>query len=166
MPIRFRCAYCNQLLGISRRKSGTVVRCPTCAGQVVVPNPEVEGTQHQSPMPAPASGDAGGPPIFERSDFDEVFNVPAAAKSAARPVQPATGPWGTQAEPDLDVERLEPVALPNPPAVPPAPPAPASVTLSSPGIVLSPAKATVLTVAAVLAVAVAFGLGLLVGRLL
>ena len=28
MPIRFRCAYCNQLMGIARRKAGTVVRCP------------------------------------------------------------------------------------------------------------------------------------------
>ena len=27
MPVRFRCVYCNQLLGISSRKAGTVVRC-------------------------------------------------------------------------------------------------------------------------------------------
>ena len=40
MPIRFRCAYCNQLMGIARRKAGTVVRCPTCAGQVIVPTME------------------------------------------------------------------------------------------------------------------------------
>src|SRR5262249_61750502 len=38
MPIRFRCAYCNQLMGIARRKAGNVVRCPRCAGQVIVPN--------------------------------------------------------------------------------------------------------------------------------
>ena len=25
MPIRFRCAYCNQLMAIARRKAGTVV---------------------------------------------------------------------------------------------------------------------------------------------
>ena len=30
MPIRFRCAYCNQLMGIARRKAGTVIRCPNC----------------------------------------------------------------------------------------------------------------------------------------
>ena len=34
VPIRFRCAYCNQLMGISRRKAGTVVRCPTCSGRL------------------------------------------------------------------------------------------------------------------------------------
>ncbi len=42
MPIRFRCAYCNQLMGISHRKMGTIVRCPKCSGQVVVP--QIEGT--------------------------------------------------------------------------------------------------------------------------
>src|SRR5213075_497115 len=39
MPIRFRCVYCNQLLGISRRKAGTIVRCTTCEGQLIVPEP-------------------------------------------------------------------------------------------------------------------------------
>ncbi len=40
MPIRFRCAYCNQLMGIAQRKAGQVVTCPKCAGQVVVPAPD------------------------------------------------------------------------------------------------------------------------------
>src|ERR1700722_11078853 len=59
MPIRFRCAYCNQLLGIARLKYGTVVRCPTCAGQVVVPNSDdgpVEEKNEQEAPPAPAGG--------------------------------------------------------------------------------------------------------------
>jgi hypothetical protein len=68
MPIRFRCAYCNQLLGIARRKAGQVVRCPTCAGQVVVPNPE--GEEAVDPPPPP-------PPLFERNDFSELFHPPA-----------------------------------------------------------------------------------------
>lgn len=42
MPIRFRCAYCNQLMAISRRKEGTVVRCPKCAGEIIVPS--LQGT--------------------------------------------------------------------------------------------------------------------------
>src|SRR5260370_28312287 len=37
MPIRFRCAYCQQLMGIARRKAGAIVRCPRCAGEVIVP---------------------------------------------------------------------------------------------------------------------------------
>jgi DNA-directed RNA polymerase subunit RPC12/RpoP len=40
MPIRFRCAYCNQLMGIARRKAGSVIRCPKCAGDIIVPTPE------------------------------------------------------------------------------------------------------------------------------
>ena len=38
MPIRFRCPFCDQLLGISRRKVGAVVDCPRCRGRVGVPD--------------------------------------------------------------------------------------------------------------------------------
>jgi phage FluMu protein Com len=148
MPIRFRCAYCNQLLGIARRKAGQVVRCPTCAGQVVVPNPE--GEEAVDPPP-PA------PPLFERNDFSEVFRPPAAVAppqpvaAGQQPLAPAPAPTAGPAE--FDVERYDlggPVALG---AV--APPG---------GIVLSPLRATVLTVAVIVAVALAFGAGVLVGR--
>src|SRR5256714_9996645 len=83
MPIRFRCAYCNQLMGIARRKAGTVVRCPTCSGQVVVPKPEgppepePEDRSPQPPPPEPAQD------LFERSDFGaELFagGAPGAAR--------------------------------------------------------------------------------------
>src|SRR5262249_36866043 len=83
MPIRFRCAYCNQLLGIARRKSGTVVRCPTCAGQVVVPQQDApdlapgtgEGPAAQGTDGSPAAPEADfpRPALFEQSDFDDVL---------------------------------------------------------------------------------------------
>src|SRR6478672_11236141 len=98
MPIRFRCVYCNQLLGISRRKAGTVVRCTTCEGQLIVPNPDdpaatelAGGGDHGLPgePPLPASG--GG--LFEQSDFDAVLEpVGAAAKPAAVASPPAPPP--------------------------------------------------------------------------
>ncbi len=166
MPIRFRCAYCNQLLGIARRKSGTVVRCPTCAGQVVVP--AGEGSEEQEQAPA-------NQPLFERSDFDELFNNGPAAeggnprtarapqgggRGTAAPPQPAPPPeevWGTHADPDVEVE---PIGIPRGGAVPSfEPPRPH-------GIVLSPAKATILTVAIVIGLAVAFAAGLVVGMYL
>jgi hypothetical protein len=77
MPIRFRCAYCNQLMAIARRKAGTVVRCPTCAGQVVVPDPGKAAPAEQP----------GGADLFERPDFDAPFQQPAKAggRGAARP---------------------------------------------------------------------------------
>jgi hypothetical protein len=168
MPIRFRCAYCNQLLGIARRKAGTVVRCPTCAGQVVVPSVD---QPEEKPPP--------NQPLFERSDFDDLFdNEPAkiegvpepraggavpqgtggGAAGTAAPPAPLPlpgGPWGTQAEPDAGLDSPLPQGAPayGPPARPP-------------GIVLSPTKATVLTVIVVVGLAVAFAAGLLVGRFL
>src|SRR5438270_411363 len=38
MPIKFRCVYCNQLLGIARRKAGKIVACTNCGGQLIVPD--------------------------------------------------------------------------------------------------------------------------------
>ncbi len=167
MPIRFRCAYCNQLLGIARRKAGTVVRCPTCAGQVVVP--AIDGGEDPRP--------SANAPLFERSDFDDLFNNPqpprekdearTAGAKAARGAggaaagtadPPAEEAWGTHADPDVAVEPLG------------VPPGGAASGFEPPvrgaGIVLSPAKATVLTVLVVVGLAVAFAAGLLVGRFL
>jgi hypothetical protein len=161
MPIRFRCAYCNQLLGISRRKAGQVVRCPTCAGQVVVPNPEPED-EAAEPEQAPAPGNQ---PFFEGSEFEDLFNPAAAGAPPARapakaPAKAPPADWKTEgAPPEVDVE---PVAIPDEPARPAQPAAPAPAKPPA-GIVLSPVKATVLTVVFIVVVAVAFGIGLLVG---
>jgi hypothetical protein len=172
MPIRFRCAYCNQLLGIARRKAGTVVRCPTCAGQVVVPTVGADdaGEEEKSPVKQP---------VFERSDFADLFEsapaVPAAqeprtggaapegaaggtAAGTEAPPAPAPRPgagWGTHADPD--VER-EPLGVPHG--------SPGFEAPRAAGLVLSPARATILTVAVVIGLAVAFAAGLLVGRFL
>jgi hypothetical protein len=173
MPIRFRCAYCNQLLGIARRKAGTVVRCPTCAGQVVVPAADASA-EPDEPEPA------GNEPVFERSDFDDLFNNPKPMTEAAEPptagapaprkqgggagtaAPPAQAPvpdeaWGTHADPDVAVE---PVGLPS------RGPSGFQPPYRPPGIVLSPTKATILTVVVVVGLAVAFAAGLLVGRFL
>jgi hypothetical protein len=94
MPIRFRCAYCNQLMGIARRKAGAIVRCPTCAGQVVVPDPKRRAPLGQNP--------AEGAGLFERNDFDPGFQNPTQA----------AGPRGHGGR--LDVE---PFPLPDQPAL-------------------------------------------------
>src|SRR2546421_9046611 len=90
VPIRFRCAYCNQLMGIARRKAGTVVRCPTCSGQVVVPDP---GTAAEA---GPATG-AGKPPFGGR-DFHQLFDLPSPggqspATVGGRPPRTKAPPW-------------------------------------------------------------------------
>jgi DNA-directed RNA polymerase subunit RPC12/RpoP len=82
MPIRFRCAYCNQLMGIASRKAGTVVRCPKCAGEIIVPSPE-------SPEPPPGPTEqAAGPQVFEDLKFDQFINPPANG-SAGPPAESA-----------------------------------------------------------------------------
>jgi hypothetical protein len=170
MPIRFRCAYCNQLLGIARRKANQVVRCPTCAGQVVVPQPE--GDEESPPLPIPkqpppvAEG-GSAPPVFERSDFEDLFNEPVVQQPIpGQPPEPASSPVNP------------PGAGTKKPPAPPAPaPAPGGVTFdvervpppaSKPpvGIVLSPIMATVLTVVWIVTVALAFSAGWLIRHLI
>jgi phage FluMu protein Com len=161
MPIKFRCAYCNQLMGIARRKAGTIVRCPSCSGQVVVPSPSEESTEK-----APSSS-ADDPELFERSDFEELFGSAAGGKEAlnrpavASPPR-AQAPAGSAsavasekpAEIAYDVERVN---------VAPNMIVDTTGAGARPGILLSPRLATVLSVAAILALALAFALGLIVG---
>src|SRR5262245_46011266 len=138
-------------MGIARRKAGTVVRCPTCSGQVVGPNPDATGAEQAPQQPNQ---------LFERSDFDELFEPsipkerPGATVGASPPQAPAVG-WGTQAEPNSGVARLEPG--PAPPLLSPTP---------TPGITLSPSILTLLTVVGILLLAVVFGAGILVGKFL
>ncbi len=39
-PLKFRCYQCNKLLGSSPGKAGSVVSCPRCGAELVVPTPE------------------------------------------------------------------------------------------------------------------------------
>jgi phage FluMu protein Com len=148
MPIRFRCAYCNQLMAIAQRKAGTVVRCPTCAGQVVVPSPEQAAAQ-ESAAPPPSKPEAPkkpqAPALFERSDFGELFQNPAPPPPFALGPEPAG--------PGFDVAPLLPQGeiLPVPPRRPR-------------GLVLSPAMLILLLLFILVLLGLAFFIGMLVGR--
>jgi DNA-directed RNA polymerase subunit RPC12/RpoP len=98
MPIRFRCVYCNQLLGIARRKAGTVVNCPHCGERLIVPTPEADDESAEiksqpQPQPQPrgelASPTANKPPQAKMpqraSDAAEVVSAP---KPASPPIPP------------------------------------------------------------------------------
>jgi phage FluMu protein Com len=142
MPIRFRCKYCNQLIGIARRKAGTDVSCPTCHGRLTVP------ASDESPNGGPESP----PPLFEQSEFEDYLRSPFseeavrhAAASRARQVRPLP------AVPlMIDVERLPDEAVPAPPVA---------------GILLTPVRLSVLVVAVILLLAGAFTAGIAVDRL-
>jgi hypothetical protein len=154
MPIRFRCAYCNQLMGIARRKAGTVIRCPNCAGQVIVPKPEPGADDLPAPhVTAPQPALKEKPPLFEGSDFDKIFE------------DAATGAGGF--EPQL-------FSSPAPPPPPVHQPIPQqiiqagidldAVATPSPGIFLTPGKLTVVCVILVVLLGAAFLVGFLVGH--
>lgn len=91
MPIKFRCKYCQQFLGISRSRAGAVVDCPRCARSVRVP--ELDGRTRKMPeVPKPKNDSALISALSELSslDGDTVGNVkPSAKENAAAPVEPA-----------------------------------------------------------------------------
>jgi hypothetical protein len=159
MPIKFRCAYCNQLMGIARRKAGTVVSCPTCGGQVVVPTPEPPIQPVELPPPAPGNG----PPqanVFEKPDFDAgMFNPqpvpvppPVHVPAPDLPAQ-ATMPSPAPAQFASGGFDVEPVIIP-----PPAP--------RQRGVVLTPARIILLAVGVFLLVVVAFAAGYFCAKLM
>jgi DNA-directed RNA polymerase subunit RPC12/RpoP len=139
VPIRFRCAYCNQLMGIAKRKAGSIVRCPKCSGQVVVPDPvddDGAGEEDASDMPA-AAPDAVQQTNKALEDLEierMLAGTPAAAPAAAtqstrgksarpRPAPapaPAPAPIDTPAPlMEIDVEPVEmPVPIPMPTPMP------------------------------------------------
>ena len=172
MPIRFRCVSCGKLLGIARRKAGSIVGCPACKEQLLVPNHDAVGagvvasdqTVHGQGM----KEEEGTPPVqkveskplggqlFERSDFEELLN-PEPVHRANNPSRkkrdresPPPIPLELRDNP-FDREKLDPA---KPKGGHP------------PGIVISANRATWLSVAAVVLLAVVFGIGLLVGRFL
>jgi DNA-directed RNA polymerase subunit RPC12/RpoP len=146
MPIRFRCVYCKQLMGISRRKAGTVVRCPKCTRQVMVPMAD------DAPSTEAASE---AQPIFERSDFDDLIQqaAPEPAKVFAfEPAPPITESAAQQpAPPETEIQHaednVEKAVTVNPPS----------------GLLLSPTVATTLAVCVIIGLAIAFVVGLFIG---
>jgi hypothetical protein len=76
MPIDFRCAYCNQLMRIGRRKAGSVVRCPKCAGEIIVPTPEGEASPPEEGLHNRVNA------TFEDQGFERLLQ-PSATQPAA-----------------------------------------------------------------------------------
>ena len=74
MPLRFRCGYCNRLLGIARRKAGSNTTCPHCGATIAVPTPE---EYEETPHPASAP---------DLAEIDSLLN-PEHAVATATPAQ-------------------------------------------------------------------------------
>ena len=144
MPIRFRCTNCDQLIGIARRKAGSMVRCPACRREIAVPTDAEDDSPPVFP-PTPARQD-----LFDRDDFDALL-AGGTSMAGAKPVPaPVPRPLAEIAGPKEVAVGAEPVAV--------------SLVPLQGGIVLSPGWVTMLTVVFLLLLAMAFALGLLVGR--
>jgi len=128
-------------MGIARRKAGTVVRCPTCSGQVVVPHPISETAAQQSGTEFQAAGE-----LFEEPDFDRmlepVAKTPPPPNKALDTFDPSKGAVGIDVEP---VSFATGDTIPN-------------------GSAFSAGKFILLTVIMLVLIGLAFLAGLLVGR--
>jgi DNA-directed RNA polymerase subunit RPC12/RpoP len=167
MPIRFRCVYCDKLLGIARRKAGAVVNCPHCSEKLIVPTPppgaDDEGTEEAKGTAEDRSlENTAGPQLFERSDFDQLLQPEPTFRSGEDVPVPSTAPQRPGEPP--------PAPLPYVPQPYPMQqsyaPAPLPVPNQGSGFFISSTRLTWLSVAAVVLLAAAFGLGLVVGRMM
>ena len=127
MPIRFRCAHCDKLLGIARRKAGSIVNCPQCGQPLIVPTPEdevpdAEESTKQTELPT----DRGPAKLFEDGDLDKLLgNAPAAPKPRAaghssRAIVPQPRPAANAPVPTMPAPMPAPVPVPLPVSVPTA----------------------------------------------
>jgi phage FluMu protein Com len=90
--LKFRCYQCNQLLGATPNKAGSIVTCPKCSAELLIPIPELradEGSTIQARPAAPVRtkvrGDARPKPELE-------FEAPAESIAAATAVQTVPKP--------------------------------------------------------------------------
>jgi hypothetical protein len=164
MPIRFRCVYCDKLLGIAKRKAGAVVNCPQCGQPLIVPTPEPEpeataaASQPASPPPSPGK-------LFEQDDFDVLLEGDATFRSP----EPPTPPRRAKAAAPV-VNPLPPRPFPVERSLPAAPDSIPTGSLPtrrrSGGLVLSGGMLVLVLVAILVLMGLAFGGGILVGKML
>lgn len=105
MPIRFRCSYCNRLLGIATRKAGTETTCPHCGNTITVPVPQAEGD--------------GRTERINLDDVEEMLGTTAtetaakAAVAAAPPAAPPSPPPEPRVEEPKPAPHVVPKATPS-----------------------------------------------------
>jgi phage FluMu protein Com len=151
MPIRFRCSYCNRLLGIATRKAGTQTTCPHCGNAITVPIPHEDdgkterinlddvdallgksmdgATVKESAVAAPPAPPAP-PPVPQQQEaiepeFEEALSLPPSLPTPVKKAQPekAQSPAAKpQAAPPAKTKAAPPpVPKPTKPKKPPDP---------------------------------------------
>jgi hypothetical protein len=173
MPITFRCDKCRNKLSTAKRKAGSTVACPNCGGEVRVPTADkldrkVEKLLASAAARAHANGQpAAEAPIPEPEPPAPVPPPPPAKPPAARRVKPAALPspaklndlplferedFAEMLEKDAEAEEgKDPLPLPDEPPPPPD------------GFLVTRGTATMVMVAVVVLLGLAFAIGYLVG---
>lgn len=94
-------------MGIARRKAGTVVRCPKCAGEIIVPVPD------GPPGPEDAADQAAGGNPFDVEKLDLGVEPANGSANATAPTPREPQPAPTESTP-----APAPAAAPPPPLAP------------------------------------------------
>lgn len=185
MPIRFRCPQCDRLLGIAKRKAGTQTECPQCGKMVTVPvqndqteladldellNPAAAANgsarpKAEVPRPSPAPRPVAPKPV----PAAEVLDLPAPPKPAPPPRKPGSindRPLFEKGDVDAmlgivktGAEKLELDDDGKPKVKPVSGIDALSLGSDAAKLVLSPGRATLLAVAVVVLLGVAFAAG-------
>ena len=133
MPIKFRCNFCRQFLGISRAQAGGVVDCPTCGRSIRVPL--LDGTVQPLPTPELNLQDAHlARALDELAQLGDLLDQPLpVAKSAAMGFERESNDNGD----DGDEANQIPQPIPEPIPIE-MPLAPTPIKLDRPVPVLEP----------------------------
>jgi hypothetical protein len=144
VPIKFRCYRCQQLLGVARSKAGSVVSCPKCSAELVVPEPVESGQGpigesfaeespsaglrlDSSPNPSPAGSLDAGLPL----DVLDIRPEDIRAEPGFRYIPPTPQPPEHWPQPETYVPEVQEPA-PPPPIQPPIP------SVTSPTVAVAP----------------------------
>ncbi len=191
VPIKFRCVQCNQLLGASASKVGTVVTCPRCAVDLIVPEADEPAEVPRDPEPEPIPTILSSIVLGRIDPLDELrpedirvepgLLDQAPARREPRPIErpPASSPAPPAPEPPLLV--LTPEALSGPPielearpeeaVLPPIQTEPVAIRPARPtsrarDLTLPRSVVTAWSLFVLLALGMAFAAGLLAGHFL
>src|SRR5262245_37585654 len=147
MPIRFRCSYCNRLLGIATRKAGTETTCPHCGYTITVPVPQeaevrterinlddveemlgngtTEAVQPSAVAAAPAAAPPSPPPVEKpRPEAPVHSKAEADLPPMAAPIKPPPSPASKARKSSPAMPAVAPKSPAAPAPKPPAAPKP------------------------------------------
>lgn len=87
--LKFRCYRCNQLLGATPNKAGSVVTCPKCSAELLIPLPELPADNGPEVEPRPPEPPPAPPRAEPKPKSEPELAVRALPKPEVTAIQPA-----------------------------------------------------------------------------